>query len=92
MTSYKTVLILHTSVKEGDNHNWVMHQYHLEMEKEGEFVVYKIFSEKRINKNAKGITLKANEVVPNESEKTIFSESTVLDLTPEEATSKVKVF
>ncbi|KAK9272647.1 hypothetical protein L1049_003023 [Liquidambar formosana] len=66
----KKIMVLYKSSKKGskpDKSNWVMHQYHLgieEDEKEGEFVVSKIFyqQQKQTDKNDNNLIIEDSEI------------------------------
>ncbi|CAL9118762.1 unnamed protein product [Musa textilis] len=68
---YKTMMILY------ENASWVMHQYHLGVEKidQEEFVVSKIFHQRtgQVNKSVEDLALGADETVLGEAGSLIFS-------------------
>jgi hypothetical protein len=67
----KKIMVLYKSSKKGskpDKSNWVMHQYHLgteEEEKEGEFVVSKIFYQqpKQTDNNDSGLVVEDSDIM-----------------------------
>ncbi|KAF2308447.1 hypothetical protein GH714_009691 [Hevea brasiliensis] len=75
----KKIMVLYKSSKKGskpDKSNWVMHQYHLgtdEDEKEGEYVVSKIFyqPQKQTDMNDDGLTIEDSDILaPHTSPRT----------------------
>ncbi|KAG9158225.1 hypothetical protein Leryth_000373 [Lithospermum erythrorhizon] len=75
---YKKIMVLYSTSKNGgkaDKCNWVMHQYHLgadEDEKEGEYVVCKIFYQqpKQIANNETSVLVEESDTGPTRSPKT----------------------
>ncbi|KAJ8476277.1 hypothetical protein OPV22_020004 [Ensete ventricosum] len=84
---YKTMMILY------ENASWVMHQYHLGVEKidQEEFVVSKIFHQRtwQVNKSVEDLALSADETVLGEAGSLFFSKMDHhLDLVNADATSQ----
>lgn len=85
---YKTMMILY------ENARWVMHQYHLGVEKidQEEFVVSKIFYQRtgQVNRSVEDLALGTDETVLGEAGSLIFSKlDSHLDLVNADATSQV---